>query len=313
MNGAPVAGVAAALTRMSTPPSSRDDLARPSPPPMRRRRCRPARRSPVRPLARATSSAAARSASSPRATSATSAPSAASARPTASPMPRLPPVTRARRPVSSRSMVRQAVTARLACLVSKGEMTSFEAFRKRRTALLTTYKRDGTPVATPVTIAVDGDHAYVRTWDSAWKAKRMRNNPAVLVAPATVRGRPTGDAIARAQPPARRRRGQARRPRDRAPPADPPGRARPAGPPADALPDAALRAHYPGGMTSDGCDTGVCGSDVPPLVGSVLTGTRADPRPGGRGARARRASAQLTDVQRRIVEEAALGRAAGPR
>ena len=24
-------------------------------------------------------------------------------------------------------------------------------------------------------------------------------------------------------------------------------------------------------MTSDGCDTGVCGSDVPPLVGSVLT------------------------------------------
>ena len=26
-------------------------------------------------------------------------------------------------------------------------------------------------------------------------------------------------------------------------------------------------------MTSDGCDTGVCGSDVPPLIGSVLTGT----------------------------------------
>jgi PPOX class probable F420-dependent enzyme len=77
-----------------------------------------------------------------------------------------------------------------------GEMASFESFRKRRTALLTTYKRDGTPVATPVTVAVDGDHAYVRTWDSAWKAKRMRHNPAVLVAPATVRGRPTGDAVA---------------------------------------------------------------------------------------------------------------------
>jgi PPOX class probable F420-dependent enzyme len=74
-------------------------------------------------------------------------------------------------------------------------MTTFESFRKRRTALLTTYKRDGTPVATPVTIAVDDGHAYVRTWDSAWKARRMRNNPAVLLAPATVRGRPTGDAI----------------------------------------------------------------------------------------------------------------------
>jgi hypothetical protein len=23
----------------------------------------------------------------------------------------------------------------------------------------------------------------------------------------------------------------------------------------------------------DGCDTGVCGSDVPPVLGSVLTGT----------------------------------------
>jgi uncharacterized protein len=74
-------------------------------------------------------------------------------------------------------------------------MTSFEPFRTRRTALLTTYKRDGTPVATPVTIAVDCDRAYVRTWDSAWKAKRMRNNPAVLVAPSTVRGRATGPAI----------------------------------------------------------------------------------------------------------------------
>jgi PPOX class probable F420-dependent enzyme len=75
-------------------------------------------------------------------------------------------------------------------------MPTFEPFRTRRTALLTTYKRDGTPIATPVTIAIDGDHAYVRTYDSAWKARRMRNNPAVLVAPATVRGRPTGEAVA---------------------------------------------------------------------------------------------------------------------
>ena len=75
-------------------------------------------------------------------------------------------------------------------------MSAFEPFAQRRTALLTTYKRDGTAVATPVTIAVDGERAYVRTWDSAWKAKRMRNNPAVLVAPSTVRGRPTGPTVA---------------------------------------------------------------------------------------------------------------------
>lgn len=74
-------------------------------------------------------------------------------------------------------------------------MTSFEPFTKRRTALLTTYKRDGTPVATPVTIAVDGDHAYVRTWDTAWKARRMRNHPNVLVAPSTMLGRPRGEPV----------------------------------------------------------------------------------------------------------------------
>jgi PPOX class probable F420-dependent enzyme len=74
-------------------------------------------------------------------------------------------------------------------------MTSFEPFTKRRTALLTTYKRDGAPVATPVTIAVEGDHAYVRTWDAAWKARRMRNDPRVLVAPATMGGRRRGEPV----------------------------------------------------------------------------------------------------------------------
>jgi PPOX class probable F420-dependent enzyme len=61
--------------------------------------------------------------------------------------------------------------------------------------LLTTFKRDGTPIGTPVSIAVDGDRAFVRTFDTAWKLKRIRNNPEVEVAPSTRRGRPTGSAI----------------------------------------------------------------------------------------------------------------------
>jgi hypothetical protein len=65
-------------------------------------------------------------------------------------------------------------------------------------------------------------------------------------------------------------------------------------------------------MTSDGCDTGVCGSDVPPLVGSVLTGTGLT-LDQAVAALERGERLELTDVQRRIVEEAALGRAAGPR
>jgi hypothetical protein len=59
---------------------------------------------------------------------------------------------------------------------------------------------------------------------------------------------------------------------------------------------------------SDGCDTGVCGGDVPPLIGDVLTGTgltlaqaaarleRGEPLP------------ELTPLQRRLVEEFALQR-----
>jgi len=62
--------------------------------------------------------------------------------------------------------------------------------------LLTTYKRDGTPVPTPVNIAVEGDHAYVRTYDRAWKNKRMQHDPRVEIAPSTWRGRPTGPGIA---------------------------------------------------------------------------------------------------------------------
>jgi uncharacterized protein len=64
-----------------------------------------------------------------------------------------------------------------------------------KTILLTTYKRDGTGVDTPVSIAFDGDRAYFRTFDKAWKSKRLRNNPRVQAAPCTVRGKPMGSAI----------------------------------------------------------------------------------------------------------------------
>ena len=61
-------------------------------------------------------------------------------------------------------------------------------------------------------------------------------------------------------------------------------------------------------MTSDGCDTGVCGSDVPPLVGSVLTGTGLTVAQAV-AAVERGERLPLTDVQRRIVEAEALKRA----
>jgi PPOX class probable F420-dependent enzyme len=66
---------------------------------------------------------------------------------------------------------------------------------KQYAVLLTTRKRDGTTVGTPVSIAVEGDHAYIRTYSSAWKVKRMRNFPEVEIAPSTLRGKPTGPAV----------------------------------------------------------------------------------------------------------------------
>jgi uncharacterized protein len=70
-----------------------------------------------------------------------------------------------------------------------------EPFVGQWAVLLNTYRRDGTPIGTPVNIAVDGDRAFVRTFDSAWKLKRIRNNPEVEIAPSTWRGKPTGPAI----------------------------------------------------------------------------------------------------------------------
>jgi uncharacterized protein len=72
---------------------------------------------------------------------------------------------------------------------------TLEPLRNTKTVLLTTFKRDGTAVGTPVSIAFDGDRAFLRTWREAWKTKRMARNPHVEVAPATLRGEPTGPAI----------------------------------------------------------------------------------------------------------------------
>ncbi|MFD4558879.1 PPOX class F420-dependent oxidoreductase [Streptomyces sp. NPDC058469] len=75
------------------------------------------------------------------------------------------------------------------------ELDPFVSFVKPYAVLLTTHRRDGTGVGTPVSLAVEGDHAYFRTPGSAWKAKRIRTNPEVELAPATVRAKPTGPEI----------------------------------------------------------------------------------------------------------------------
>jgi PPOX class probable F420-dependent enzyme len=68
-------------------------------------------------------------------------------------------------------------------------------FARQKTVLLTTYRRDGTPVGSPVSIVVAGDHAYLRSFEKAWKTRRLARNPDAIVTPSTMRGRPTGPGL----------------------------------------------------------------------------------------------------------------------
>lgn len=67
---------------------------------------------------------------------------------------------------------------------------------EHKTIMLETRKRDGSWVATPVSVVVDGDDAFFRTWDTSGKAKRLRNFEVVRVAPCTLGGRVTGPRLA---------------------------------------------------------------------------------------------------------------------
>ncbi|MFJ1735370.1 PPOX class F420-dependent oxidoreductase [Streptomyces sp. NPDC088254] len=58
--------------------------------------------------------------------------------------------------------------------------------------LLTSYRKNGTPVSTPVWVVRDGDALGVWTAADSWKVKRIRARADVLVGPCDVRGRPTG-------------------------------------------------------------------------------------------------------------------------
>ena len=60
---------------------------------------------------------------------------------------------------------------------------------------LTSYKRDGTGVATPVWFVADDGRLLVLTDADSFKAKRIRRNPEVTIAPCSASGHVRGAAI----------------------------------------------------------------------------------------------------------------------
>lgn len=66
------------------------------------------------------------------------------------------------------------------------------AIQGRKYISLTTFRKNGAAIATPVWFGEDGDKLYVMTRSDLGKTKRISNNPHVLVAPCTIRGHVTG-------------------------------------------------------------------------------------------------------------------------
>ena len=72
----------------------------------------------------------------------------------------------------------------------------FDSLRKDSFIALSTFRRSGEAVVTPVWFILNMDRLYVWTYPNSGKVKRIRNNPQVRLAPSTFSGKPTGDEIA---------------------------------------------------------------------------------------------------------------------
>jgi len=82
--------------------------------------------------------------------------------------------------------------------------TAFAHLQGHQFMSLTTFRKTGEAVPTPVWFAQEGDKLYVMTQPDSGKVKRIRNNAQVEVAPSDVRGSVLGgthEAMARILPP----------------------------------------------------------------------------------------------------------------
>ncbi len=61
--------------------------------------------------------------------------------------------------------------------------------------LLTTFRKDGRAVPTPVWVVRDGDALAAWSATDAGKVKRIRRDGKVLVGPCDIKGKPTGESV----------------------------------------------------------------------------------------------------------------------
>ncbi|WP_406335395.1 PPOX class F420-dependent oxidoreductase [Streptomyces sp. NBC_00203] len=75
------------------------------------------------------------------------------------------------------------------------EEASLDTLGSGKYLLITSYRKNGTGVATPVWVVRDGAALGAWTPADSWKVKRIRNRADVLVGPCDVRGNPTGEQV----------------------------------------------------------------------------------------------------------------------
>lgn len=74
-------------------------------------------------------------------------------------------------------------------------MTSLSDIGAAKYVLLTTFRKDGSGVPTPLWAAMDGDRMLMWTETKSWKVKRIRNRSRVAVGVCDARGNPKGPQI----------------------------------------------------------------------------------------------------------------------
>ena len=72
---------------------------------------------------------------------------------------------------------------------------SFERLDPEQTVSLTTFRRSGEGVATPLWFVRDGEVLYMRTIAGSGKVKRLARDPRVTLAPCTWEGALTGPSV----------------------------------------------------------------------------------------------------------------------
>ncbi|MFG3049991.1 PPOX class F420-dependent oxidoreductase [Kitasatospora sp. NPDC048239] len=75
------------------------------------------------------------------------------------------------------------------------DATQLERLAAAKYLLVTTYRKDGTGVPTPVWVVRDGDALGFTTVADSWKVKRIRNRRDVLVGPCDIRGNLHGEQV----------------------------------------------------------------------------------------------------------------------